>query len=200
MSPSAHPLLPPLPANAAARFLIPSVHEDEHTFHPHSSLSVATNIAVRSAGVGLLVSATQNALDKHNHGAMGIFTRTGSTITLFAAMGFSYSFITALTANIRETDGPLNSAAGGCAAGFVAGVQHKSLPVAVGACAGMAALLGTFNAAGNDSVYVVRGSVLMKNNTNLQNFTGVKRSDIPRPEREEIRQQFFKQQKATQEE
>lgn len=81
----------------------------------------------------------------------------------------------------------------------------------------MAALLGTFNAAGNvrpftlfsssfisvlsqDSVYVVRGSVLMKNDTNLQNFTGVKRSDIPRPEREEIRQQFFKQQKATQEE
>lgn len=64
MSSSAHPLLPPLPANPSARFLIPSVHEDEHTFHPHSSLSLATNIAVRSAGVGLLVSATQNALDK----------------------------------------------------------------------------------------------------------------------------------------
>ncbi|KGB75200.1 hypothetical protein I307_04250 [Cryptococcus deuterogattii 99/473] len=181
MSSSAHPLLPPLHANTSARFLIPSVHEDEHTFHPHSSLSLATNIAVRSAGVGLLVSATQNALDKHNHGALGIFTRTGSTITLFAAMGFSYSFVTALTANIRETDGPLNSAAGGCAAGFVAGVQHRSIPVAVGACAGMAALLGTFNAAGN-------------------NLTGVARKDIPRPEREEIRQQFFKQHKATQEE
>lgn len=64
MSSSAHPLLPPLPASAATRYPIPAVHEAEHTFHPHSSLSLATNIAVRSAGVGLLVSATQNALDK----------------------------------------------------------------------------------------------------------------------------------------
>lgn len=33
-----------------------------------------------------------------------------------------------------------------------------------------------------------------------QNLAGVARKDIPRPEREEIRQQFFKQHKATQEE
>lgn len=75
-----------------------------------------------------------------------------------------------------QTDDALNGAAGGCAAGFVAGLRgelpllHKgdwivvlvegekltiaparSIPLACGACAGMATLIGTFNAAGNVS-------------------------------------------------
>ncbi|ODN82215.1 hypothetical protein L202_02503 [Cryptococcus amylolentus CBS 6039] len=175
MSSSAHPLLPPLPARSiSSAYFVPSVHE-EHTFHPHPALASATKVTLQSAGVGLLVSAVQNALQKHNAGALGVFTRTGSTITLFATMGFSYSYFTSFTANQRETDDALNAAAGGCAAGFIAGVQHKSLPVAVGACAGMAALLGTFSAAGGS-------------------FTGVDRKWLPRPQREEIRQSFFKKQ------
>lgn len=38
---------------------------------------------LQSAGVGVLVSAVQNALGTHNAGAMGILTRTGSTIGFF---------------------------------------------------------------------------------------------------------------------
>ncbi|WVN89456.1 uncharacterized protein L203_104679 [Cryptococcus depauperatus CBS 7841] len=171
-SSSSHPLLPSVSSTSFARaFPIPSPHEG--SFHPHPSLALATKITLQSAGVGLLVSSVQNALEKHNAGAMGVFTRTGSTITFFASLGFSFSYVSSLTANIRERDDALNSAAGGCAAGFVAGVQRKSLPVAIGACAGMAALLGTFNAAGDS-------------------LTGKDHRSIPRPEREEIRQSFFK--------
>lgn len=77
----------------------------------------------------------------------------------------------------------------------------------------MAALLGTFNAAGNVRPFLLFPPLCARtrlgircmwwcadDSTDLQNFTGVRRNDIPRPEREEIRQQFFKQQKATQEE
>lgn len=34
------------------------------------------------AASGLFLSTIQNALQKHDHGAMGIFTRTGGTISL----------------------------------------------------------------------------------------------------------------------
>jgi hypothetical protein len=43
----------------------------------------------------------------------------------------------------------LNAAAGGCAAGFIAGVRARSLPLAFGACAAMGTAIGTFSAAGN---------------------------------------------------
>lgn len=43
----------------------------------------------------------------------------------------------------------MNAAAGGCAAGFIAGVRARSLPLAFGACAAMGTAIGTFSAAGN---------------------------------------------------
>ncbi|WVR04634.1 hypothetical protein IAU60_001645 [Kwoniella sp. DSM 27419] len=181
MASSSHPLLAPVTARPAnTPFFIPSAHE-EHTFHPHPSLLLATRVTLQSAGVGLLVSAVQNALDKHNSGAMGIVTRTGGTIGFFAAMGFSFSFVQAAVANVRETDDALNGAAGGCAAGFLAGVRARSLPIAAGACLGMGTLIGTFNAAGNA-------------------LTGTNKRLLPRPEREELRQAFFKQPKKAVEE
>jgi len=78
-------------------------------------------------------------------------------------MGFSFSFTQATVSNIREvcpqpdvtketnnqTDDALNAAAGGCAAGFIAGVRARSLPLAFGACAAMGTAIGTFSAAGN---------------------------------------------------
>lgn len=33
-------------------------------FHPHESLAIASRVTMQSAGVGLLVSAVQNALEK----------------------------------------------------------------------------------------------------------------------------------------
>lgn len=34
-------------------------------FHPHESLAIASRVTMQSAGVGLLVSAVQNALEKY---------------------------------------------------------------------------------------------------------------------------------------
>ena len=88
-----HPLLPPLPTPQASSsgstttaykpsaFFIHAPNEP--VFQSHPALSTAAKVTVISAGVGLLVSSVQNALDKHDRGAMGIFTRTGGTISFF---------------------------------------------------------------------------------------------------------------------
>ena len=62
------PLLPPLPSSTASGpssrpFFVPSVNE--HTFHAHSPIAIASKVTLQSAGVGLLVSAVQNALEKY---------------------------------------------------------------------------------------------------------------------------------------
>ncbi|RSH83445.1 uncharacterized protein EHS24_007129 [Apiotrichum porosum] len=172
----ASPLLPPAGASSRA-FIAPSVVEgQQHLFHQHDTLNIATRITLQSAGAGLLVSAVQNALDRHDRGAMGIFTRTGGTIGLFAGMGFMYSFTQSYVANLREKDDSLNGAAGGCAAGFLAGVRARSFPMAVGACAGLGAVIGTFDAAG-------------------ASLAGDGRQDLSRKEREQLRLSFFKQPK-----
>ena len=40
-----------------------------------------------------------------------------------AAMGFTFAATESIVANTRETDDALNGAAGGCAAGFLAGLR-----------------------------------------------------------------------------
>ena len=56
-------------------------------YEPKSSLQNAAFVGLQSAGVGVLVSAVQNALDTHNRGAAGILTRTGGTIGFFCELG-----------------------------------------------------------------------------------------------------------------
>lgn len=67
---SAHPLLPPMPSSSSStgpawsRYsILAPAEEAAGVFHPHSSLSAATTVGMQSAGVGLLVSAVQNALE-----------------------------------------------------------------------------------------------------------------------------------------
>ena len=55
------------------------------TFEPRATLRYTSAVGIQAAGVGALVSAVQNALSSHNHGAFGIFTRTGGTIGFFGA-------------------------------------------------------------------------------------------------------------------
>jgi hypothetical protein len=71
MMPTNSALLPPLQATNSAgqqqpissKFFIPSTTE-QAVFSPHPSLAVGAKVAVTSAGVGLLVSSVQNALEK----------------------------------------------------------------------------------------------------------------------------------------
>lgn len=54
------------------------------TFSERSAFADGMTAAGASAGAGLLVSAIQNSVQTHNKGALGVFTRTGSTIALFS--------------------------------------------------------------------------------------------------------------------
>ena len=53
------------------------------TFQPRATLRYASAVGIQAAGVGVLVSAVQNALGSHNYGAAGVLTRTGGTIGFF---------------------------------------------------------------------------------------------------------------------
>lgn len=83
--------------------------------------------AIGGSGVGLVVSTVRNALETHNKGAMGVFTRTGSTISLFAAVGATFAFTEAAVSNVRGDQDAISSAAGGCAAGSIVGVRCELL-------------------------------------------------------------------------
>ncbi|KAJ3549327.1 hypothetical protein NM688_g5191 [Phlebia brevispora] len=63
-------------------------------------------------------------------------------------MGFTFAFTEAAVANQREKDDALNGVAGGCAAGFLAGLRARSLPIAIASCAVLGAAVGTFDYVG----------------------------------------------------
>jgi hypothetical protein len=115
----------------------------DSSYEPKPTLEQASRVALQAGAVGLVVSTVQNALGKHSHGAMGVLTRTGGTIGFFgntipcplsnlcsnilylAAMGATFAFTDAFVANERRKNDALNGAAGGCAAGFLAGIRCR---------------------------------------------------------------------------
>ncbi|KAG2369377.1 NADH dehydrogenase 1 alpha subcomplex [Suillus spraguei] len=120
----------------------------EDAFEPKPALRNAATIGLQAGIVGAFVSAVQNALGSHSRGAAGFLTRSGGTIGTFAAMGAAFAFTESAVANQRETNDALNGIAGGCAAGFLAGLKSRSIPVALGSCAVIGAAMGTFDYAG----------------------------------------------------
>ncbi|KAI0639492.1 hypothetical protein C8Q77DRAFT_1081586 [Trametes polyzona] len=125
---------------------------EKAVYEPKPSLQYASAVGIQAAGVGALVSAVQNALGTHSSGAAGFFTRTGGTIGFFAAMGATFALTESVVANQRQTDDALNGAAGGCAAGFLAGIRARSLPVAVASCAVLGTAIGTLDYNGKNLV------------------------------------------------
>jgi hypothetical protein len=86
-----------------------------------------------------------------------------------AAMGATFAFTETFVANQRQKTDPLNGMAGGCAAGFLAGIRStlnsccvskdtrfmlnllttaRSLPMAVAGCAAIGAAVGGFDYSG----------------------------------------------------
>ncbi|KAL5495377.1 hypothetical protein ACEPAI_840 [Sanghuangporus weigelae] len=140
---------------------------------PKSTVKYASFAGLQGGIVGTLVATIQTALGKHNKGATGVFTRYGGTIGFFAAMGFTFAATEAIVANTREKDDPLNGVAGGCAAGFLAGLRARSIPAAFASCAFLGTAVGVYDRTGR--------------------IAGEKR-DRESPETwEERRKQFFKQ-------
>ncbi|WFD16238.1 hypothetical protein MARU1_002274 [Malassezia arunalokei] len=117
-------------------------------FQARQPVSEAFNAASASAVAGLVVSAAQNCLQKHKAGAMGVFSRTGGTIAIFTLIGGLFAYSDASLANFRHKEDGWNGAAGGCAAGLVMGAASRSMPLMAGSCAGLGALVGSFQAAG----------------------------------------------------
>ncbi|TDL28601.1 hypothetical protein BD410DRAFT_738089, partial [Rickenella mellea] len=121
---------------------------DPEIYEPKPALKYATTTGLQAGIVGAVVSAVQNALGTHNRGAAGVLTRSGGTIGFFAAMGATFAFSEAVVGNVREKNDYVNGAAAGCAAGFLAGIRARSLPVAVASCAVIGGAMGTFDYAG----------------------------------------------------
>lgn len=93
------------------------------TYHEKPTLNNAMSGAVQAGTIGLVVSAVQNSMGKHKHGALGIFTRTGGTIGLFTAVGAAFGLTESFVSNSRQKEDSINGAAAACASGLVVGAS-----------------------------------------------------------------------------
>ncbi|KAJ4412734.1 hypothetical protein N0V91_000496 [Didymella pomorum] len=129
--------------------------EQQPTYHPRDALHNAGSAALQTTAVGAVIAGVQNTLRKQNVGAMGILTRSGGVIALFAGAGGAYQFTLDATANLQQKDDCYNEFYAGFAAGAVAGIMKRSLPFMLGAGAvfgtGMAAFRYTAGLRGTTS-------------------------------------------------
>ncbi|KAL0084131.1 hypothetical protein J3Q64DRAFT_1809179 [Phycomyces blakesleeanus] len=143
------------------------------------AIAEAGKTAAITGGLGLFVSAMQNTVQKHTEGAKGVFTRTGSTVAIFAAMGGIFSLGESVAHSVRGEDDALNAGIGGCAAGMVSVLRTKSIAKMCAACAGVGATMYAYEYSGG-----LKGSLVGKS---LQ-------------EKKEIRDSFFTQPNKVEEE
>ncbi|RHZ77341.1 hypothetical protein Glove_180g69 [Diversispora epigaea] len=86
---------------------------------------------------------------------MGVFTRTGGSISGYALIGGIFAGTESVVANIRKTDDWINGACAGCAAGLVAGIRAHSFPLALGACLGIGTAMSVYDWTGkNKGIFV----------------------------------------------
>ncbi|EGU12916.1 Ribosomal protein [Rhodotorula toruloides ATCC 204091] len=144
-------------------------------YHPDSPVARGAEGAMFGGGVGLFSSSVANALQTHNKGAMGVFTRTGWMIPVFGTVGATLGFTNAAVANAIEShDNGVAGAAGGAAAGFFLGLYHRSLPAAFGLALFTGAIYGTIDLVGGFGADAGR------------------RGALSRPEREQDRLSYLK--------
>ncbi|KAF7845905.1 hypothetical protein BT93_L0118 [Corymbia citriodora subsp. variegata] len=125
--------------------------DDEHhgdAYHPKDALGAAIKGGLITTGAGALVSAIQNTLTKQNVGAMSIFTRTGSTIAVFGAMGGVFEFTKIASANLRQKDDSYNHGIGGFFAGTMLGLRFRTAPAVMGYGTALAVIMTAFNYTG----------------------------------------------------
>ncbi|KAI9283379.1 hypothetical protein BY458DRAFT_496353 [Sporodiniella umbellata] len=111
-------------------------------------LADSANTAAIAGGIGLVVSAMQNTIQKHHAGARGVITRTGGTIAFFAAMGGIFTLGECVAKDIRKEDDAINAGIGGCAAGFLAGIKTHSFGKMLLGCAAIGGTMYTYEASG----------------------------------------------------
>lgn len=109
-------------------------HDD--TYQPRDTLANTAKTTLQLTTAGAVVAGVQNTLRKQNVGAMGIITRSGGIIALFAGVGALYQFTKDATANLRQKDDCYGEALAGFMGGSMVGVQRGSIPIVLGAGAG----------------------------------------------------------------
>ncbi|KIM75433.1 hypothetical protein PILCRDRAFT_34454, partial [Piloderma croceum F 1598] len=136
-----------------------------------SGFGYATRVGVQAGGVGTLMACLQRISGPPLMPPGSTFwSIAGHNAGFFAAMGATFALTETVVANQRQKNDPLNGVAGGCAAGFLAGIRARSLPMAAAGCAAVGAAVGGFD------------------------YSGQLVGQTASPEkREERRRQFFKQ-------
>lgn len=116
---------------------------DDH-YQPQDTVAESLRATLITGTAGLTLSAVQNTLAKQNATAMGIFTRSGSTIAFFgqfvamavslpvnslpAVAGGAFTFSKLVAANLRETNDMYNTSIGGFLAGSIFGLRCWFFP------------------------------------------------------------------------
>ncbi|KAI8939719.1 hypothetical protein NX059_003469 [Plenodomus lindquistii] len=115
-----------------------------HTFRPRDALANTASTALQTTAAGALVAGVQNTLRKQNVGAMGILTRSGGVIALYAGVGAAYQFSLDVTSNLRQKDDCYSEAIAGFVGGACIGVARRSLPFMLGAGAAVSTVMTTY--------------------------------------------------------
>ncbi|KAI1007568.1 hypothetical protein K3495_g658 [Podosphaera aphanis] len=121
---------------------------DGHHYHPTDAIWAGLRGGATAGGAGAIIAGAQNSLTKSNVGAMGVFTRYGGTITIFSAVGGSYQFVKAVSANLRERKDFWNATIGGLFAGSLVGLKVGTTPAFLGYSVGAGVLMGVFDYTG----------------------------------------------------
>ncbi|KAK6953572.1 hypothetical protein Daesc_005877 [Daldinia eschscholtzii] len=120
----------------------------EHHFHQHDAIKSGIKGALFGGSAGFIFSAVQNSLAKRNVGAWGVFSRTGSTIGMFTAVGTVYTFSKDASANLREKDDTLNVTIASFLAGATIGLRTGRIPQILGFGAAFSIIMSTFEFTG----------------------------------------------------
>jgi len=118
------------------------------TFHRQDAISLAVKGTLYGGGAGAFISAMRNTLTKSPVGAASFITRTGGVIGLGAAMGGSYMFFRAASANLRGVEDSVNPTIGGAVAGALLGIRVRTMPGVVGCGIGLGVVMGIFEYTG----------------------------------------------------
>ncbi|KAF7845706.1 hypothetical protein BT93_L1079 [Corymbia citriodora subsp. variegata] len=126
----------------------PQQDQIEDVYQPKDAIGATIKATLVTGAAGTFISAIQNTLTKQNVGAFGVFTRTGGTIAVFAAMGGAYEFTKTASANLRQKDDTWNAAYAGFASGTMLGLRFRSAPAVVGYGSLVAVVLSAFTYTG----------------------------------------------------
>ncbi|EHY59561.1 hypothetical protein HRR83_001162 [Exophiala dermatitidis] len=110
----------------------PTYNSEEPVYQPKDALATSLRGATLAGAAGLFLASVQNTMAKGDVGILSVFTRFGTTVGLFTAVGGTFAFTTTACANLREKNDPWNHGIGGAIAGALPGLAKRSMPATLG--------------------------------------------------------------------